>query len=250
LTKRRRRPNRTLTILKDKPPNQWEWPRICGFVPIERAISFSSLVFGPFIGIMKYTDFISGDYAEVTMAINKAVHGFLEVGKHTHFLILDIDHVQPLDIVQRLARWVLLDEKVKIVGGVNHRRCPPFDPCVYRKLEEYKVETIAIDVLETAANNKELVEVDSMGAGCLMIAREVFEAIEPPWWEWDYKRYDRGNCRSPDAYFCEKAKKAGFKVYADPSTCSPHISPKYGLIDMNTFKAYVNMKGSENAKVE
>jgi GT2 family glycosyltransferase len=195
------------------------------------------------MSICRYTDFLSVGYTEVTMAINQAIHMFLDANYHTHFLILDIDHVHPVDIVQRLGKWIIHDNNVKIVGGVNHRRGVPYDPCVYEKTDDHKISTIAIDVLEKAKQSGNLVEVDSMGAGCMLIAREVFEAIDPPWWEWDYKRYDKGRARSPDAYFCEKAQEKGFKIWADPSTCSPHIG--LSLIDMNTFKAYVDMKSNE-----
>lgn len=238
----RRRQDGTLKRLLATPPMTWEYPKVCGFVPLERAISFSSLVFPSFMSICRYTDFVNVGYTEVTMAINEAIHMFLDTNYHTHFLILDIDHVHPTDIVQRLSRWVVKDNNVKIVGGVNHRRTEPFDPCAYRKDSDHKLSTLSVGELEEAEKNDRLVECDSMGAGCILIAREVFEAIEPPWWEWDYKNYDKGRMRSPDAYFCEKAQKKGFKIWADPSTCSPHIG--LTLVTMDTFKQYVEFKRS------
>jgi GT2 family glycosyltransferase len=190
---------------------------------MERAVSFSSYVLPSFLSIVRYCDFVNISYTEVTMAINQAIHMFLDRGYHTHFLILDLDHVHPVDIVQRLARWVIKDREIKVVGGVNYRRSVPYDPAAYRIVGEHKLQTFSSDELKQCEREGKLLEVDSMGAGCLLIAKEVFEAIDPPWWEWDYKSYKKGDVRSPDAYFCEKAKEKGFKIWADPSTCSPHV---------------------------
>jgi len=66
-----------------------------------------------------------------------------------------------------------------------------------------------------------LVEVDGLGAGCMLIKRKVLEAIKTPFL--DKINEEIGNrALGHDLYFCERAKKAGFKVYADWGTMCDH----------------------------
>ena len=92
----------------------------------------------------------------------------------THLLMLDIDHVHPYNIVQRLARWVIMDNGIQVVGGLNYRRSEPHDPCAYRMDENGAMYAIEFD-----KDNSQLVEVDRLGTGSILIAREVFEKQSP-----------------------------------------------------------------------
>jgi GT2 family glycosyltransferase len=65
----------------------------------------------------------------------------------------------------------------------------------------------------------DLVECDGVGGGCLLVHRQVLDAIEPPWFE-----YNKGTFVGEDFYFCRKAQEAGFKIYADPSVLVGHYS--------------------------
>ncbi len=53
------------------------------------------------------------------------------------------------------------------------------------------------------------------GGHCILIRREVFEALEPPWFS-NRKGYE-------DRYFCEKAIAAGFPLYVDRSVVAGHV---------------------------
>ncbi len=55
-----------------------------------------------------------------------------------------------------------------------------------------------------------LVECDAVGFGCVLIKREVFEALQYPYFESDP---ETGGAEDFD--FCEKAKAAGYKIFAD-----------------------------------
>lgn len=64
-----------------------------------------------------------------------------------------------------------------------------------------------------------LLELDGVSAGCLLVHRRVFEAIEEPWFKWN-EEWHAGE----DFYFCRKAQQAGFKIWGDPSVVCGHIT--------------------------
>ena len=68
---------------------------------------------------------------------------------------------------------------------------------------------------------KGVVECDGLGAGCMMIKREVLKAISAPFV--DKIREDGRREIGHDYYFCEKAKAQGFKVYADWEVLCDHV---------------------------
>jgi hypothetical protein len=72
-----------------------------------------------------------------------------------------------------------------------------------------------------ADNRKGIVECDGLGAGCLMMKREVLQAIEAPFA--DKIRADGTREVGHDYYFCEKAKALGYKVWADWEVLCDHV---------------------------
>jgi len=213
----------------------WTYPKVLVHIPLERALSYSDRVLPYLFGIARQgPDALFLPYGEVCQTINIAIDMFLKEEKLTHLLLLDNDHEHPLDIVQRLSRWVVRDKNVQVVGGVNFRRCEPFEPMAMWLTEDGRNYTNTYKKWDWDAG---LIEVDKLGAGCLLIAREVFEKIPRPWWEWDYsKTAPDGRNSSPDMRFCEKCAENGIKLYVDVSTTSPHIAT-FG-VDKSTFKMY------------
>jgi len=67
-----------------------------------------------------------------------------------------------------------------------------------------------------------LVEVDGLGAGCLMIKRRVLEDIKTPFI--DKLDMEVGNrALGHDMYFCERARAKGYKVWADWNMVCDHL---------------------------
>ena len=61
-----------------------------------------------------------------------------------------------------------------------------------------------------------------VGGGGLLMARDVFEALEPPWFVCEYN--NRGELTlSEDFYFCEQALAAGYEIWAQCDLAQQHI---------------------------
>jgi len=133
---------------------------------------------------------------------------FLEKTKHTHLLFIDSDTIpfsNPLKMVKH---------DLDVVGGV------------YPMWRIDHFEWLAMDEMpdgqyKTTSKRKGLVEVDGLGAGCMLIKRKVLEAIKAPFA--DLIRENGTRSLGHDYYFCKKAKKKGFKVCADWDVLCDHV---------------------------
>jgi len=119
------------------------------------------------------------------------------------------------------------------VGGLNFRRGAPFDPCAYFLNDEGHL----MPMIEW---NADLVAVEVLGSGSILIAREAFETFgrdDFPWFGYDYARTRKGAQQAPDwatlrrgaswpgtdLWFSALCRKHGIKQWVDTTTTSPHI---------------------------
>lgn len=217
-------------ILHTLPISAWAYPRIIVGIPLERAISHADQVFWNFMGIASQNPvFVRLPYQRTDLYRNKVAEKLLQTD-FTHVLMLDLDHAHPVDIIQRLARWVLMDREIKIVGGLNFRRGEPYEPCCF-------INGKNGEIYSPADWHQGLIEVDYIGTGSILINREVFEEMTPPWFYNDYSEAWSGNYPGEDMGFSAKAKAAGFKMYVDTTTTSPHMITR--AVDEGTFRSYM-----------
>lgn len=111
-------------------------------------------------------------------------------------LWIDADQTFPEDALDRL-----LSHAEPIAGANIVRRHEPHDMTAVKggKVIETTAEKAAGNVLE---------EVDSLGIGFVLIAREVFERTPKPWF-WPQEQMGE------DRWFFMRARKAGFRVMCD-----------------------------------
>src|SRR5689334_21215503 len=115
-------------VLGTLPISGWSYPKVLVGILLERAISHADKVFWPFMHLaMQGPRFAEEAHGRIDYIRNKMVMNLLQ-SDCTHLLMLDIDHIHPENIVQRLSRWVLLDPGVRVVSGMNFRRGKPYDP--------------------------------------------------------------------------------------------------------------------------
>lgn len=230
--------------LRTFPIASWDYPRILVGIPLERSISHASLVFHRFLEIAVQAPVIlKQDYTRTDLARNRFAIKLLE-SHYTHLLMLDVDHVHPADIVQKLARWVLMDPSIQVVGGLNFRRSEPYEPCCFFKSPD------GTTVNAPAEWSAGLMKVDYIGTGSILIAREVFEKIEPPWFfnQYGIEANWADEWPGEDIGFSERCTQAGIDLFVDTTTTSPHVGDR--LIGEKTFRAYLEQHPEKYQKME
>ncbi len=145
---------------------------------------------------------------------------FVEEKEFTHLLMLDTDHAHPPDIVDRLTRWLHNEARPLVVSGLNYQRKAPFRPAAFM------FDGPEYGILPLTSWPAGLVQVDAVGAASLLIAREVFERLPAPWWEFVYHG-EHKKLIGEDIWFCARCKEQGIGVFVDTTTTSPHLGEQW-----------------------
>lgn len=132
--------------------------------------------------------------------------------KADYVLWLDSDMVFESDVMERMHRH--MEDGKDIVSGLYFRRRAPFTPVLYKELGGNG------SYVEYPDYPKDSVfEIGGCGFGCVMLKREVIEAVA----------FDSGNWFEPcdgygeDLSFCVRAKRAGFKIWCDSTIKCGHV---------------------------
>ncbi|MFA5057023.1 MAG: hypothetical protein WC485_02825 [Opitutaceae bacterium] len=194
-------------------------PQIVVAVPMERTIA-AECALSIFAVVRQGWHFFGRGYGRTDIHRNEFARMLLH-STFTHICMLDSDHVHPPDVVQRLARHVIADRRRLVVGGLNFRRTPPYDPCAFLEGADGRMYTL-VDLPPT------LMEVSVIGHGAILISREVFEQIPPPWWQYEYDYAGASDPKadwkppSEDMFFCKLLRAHGIKMWCDNTLTSPH----------------------------
>lgn len=167
---------------------------------------------------------------------------------------MDSDQSFPPDALARLLSWDL-----DVVSGLYFKSPGNPVPHVYQYAWKEDVGHLYISMVDQIASylvrykdelrkgfpaivlparREDLLECDGVGAGCLLVHRRVFEAIEPPWFQ-----YSPGTWVGEDFDFCRKIQKAGFKIYCDPGVICGH--QEKGLVGHQHFLNWVTTSKQE-----
>lgn len=161
-------------------------------------------------------------------ALNRCAKEMLK-GDYNYWLNIDDDNPptgNPLDV---------LDHDLDLVGfptPVYHDKVRGDRPWYFNALS-YVEEEHAWKPHEPWTG---LQEVDAIGTGAFVVSRRVIAQMKPPWFMRQYDEYgivERGH----DYLFCHKAKKLGFRIWADFNCVCQHFVETDLLSAIQAFNA-------------
>lgn len=161
--------------------------------------------------LAKYKDivFMAARGRPVDYVRNSIIQQFLRLADYTHLFFLDSDTEPPVDCVEKL-----LSLNTKIASGCY--------PVVMQSGLRWALANKHKDghyrLLERI--DKEPFEVDAGGAGCLLIRRDVFDAVSWPWFKWINN--EDGSQESEDMHFFRKCNQAGIRIKVHPDVICNH----------------------------
>ena len=190
----------------------------------------------------------------IELARNKIADKVLS-SKHEWLLFFDSDATAEYGTLTRLLSWnepivsALCFKRREIVSPAFQLEAfdaENFNP--YRSVEVDLVEkwigkygqlnTPREAILPTTPEGS-LLEVDRVGTHCLLIHRDVLEAVPEP-------RFERitapgSGATGSDYDFCIKARRAGYKIYVDLSVISGHLDGTHALAGQDFMMGAVYM---------
>lgn len=126
---------------------------------------------------------------------------------YTHLFFVDTD----MSFGSMTVKQLLSHDK-DIIGVVGNQKMIPTRPMVWVNDKQ----------LETDEIPSQLFECQIVGAGCMLINLSIFEKIERPWFAYGIPTKENPGS-GEDVWFCEQARKAGFRIWCDGSIVVGHI---------------------------
>jgi hypothetical protein len=177
---------------------------------------------------------INVGYSRIDVARSQIVRTFLEAGDDPDdtLVMMDMDHIHPRDTIERLA-----DHEHDVVAALAFRRCPPYDPQMYKIHEDGTL-------VQASSWDTGLVEVDAFGMAAFATKRRVYRKLEEaganfPYFRFWYPRVpmEQQGYPSEDIFFCMCLKAAGIPMLVDTGLVSPHLT--MSTVDDNTWFEYL-----------
>lgn len=215
-------------------------PLVC--IPLERAISYADEVVPWLVGLGQQ-GWVFGfrGYGRTDVTRNEFVKHLLGKTDCTHLVMLDLDHAHPPDVVWRLCKRAAEDRTRRVISALAYRRGAPFEPIAFRWDEK-------IGKFFAVLDGNGLVEVDRLGFGAVIIARDVFEEIGWPYFSYVYETGEDGE-RYPteDMWFSRRCQEQGIRLWVDFDLVTDHltVSRVNGLV----FESYLRSQEGEKQEV-
>lgn len=156
--------------------------------------------------IDKYVGIMTGGYKvqSLYLAVEAAKRA-----EATHIMFIDNDMIFPPDGIKRL-----MDRDRSIVGAPYNERRMPLQSTV--KLANAKGELVN----GTIDQYTDIFPVYALGFGFLLVKMTVFDKLSMPYF--NAPLAPDGEFMTEDFYFCDKAQKAGFQIWCDPTILCKH----------------------------
>ena len=119
-----------------------------------------------------------------------------------YMLWLDSDIVFPASTALRL-----LAHQEDVVAANYIRRQPPYKGVAYETIGDWQ-NPLPYETYD------ELVEVEGVGMGCMLVKTEILDKIQRPWFEFGWSA-ETNDWLGEDMIFCQKMAAAGYTVKID-----------------------------------
>lgn len=172
--------------------------------------------------------FLVNETADIGAARNAFVRHLLELPDEVEYLLMiDDDMLVDMHVIERLTV-----HKQPIVSAVNYMKFPPYRPVAYAETDAGDHDRTGTEHYGEVSHNYHqidipsdagLLPVDGVGGACLLVHRDVFKAIEPPWFKFEGS--------GEDLYFCRKARAAGYRILIDTTVHTGHVGLKTATKD-------------------
>lgn len=178
-------------------------------VPSDFTVAFGTLCAAPGFPIALSARVPDMNYP-VSVLLNDMVHTAMEA-KVDYILFLNSDVLIPQSGLRELMAW-----DREIVGVVYRNKVPP-----------YNLICSTVDGQPQKATEG-VVEIGTIPLGCTLVRMGVFQRLSYPWF---YEKAEEGGTITPAfVRFCNNAREAGIKVWADIT-----LSGRVGRLGKNIF---------------
>ena len=192
-------------------------PNILFSVPTAKSVSAETVLALTSISYDERITYAQSKGAPVEWVRNTLARMCLD-GNYTHLMMMDSDIVPPENIVELLLEC-------------DHPMAAAIVPIYIagKIVSNVRIEIDGAEVfMERCPSDKPFL-VKAAGTGCVLIAREVFERIPWPWFEY-HEEFD-GTRIGEDIDFSMKAAKYGLQYMAHPKALCGHIK-EVNLLDI------------------
>jgi len=149
---------------------------------------------------------------------NQLVQTMLNDKNATHIFFIDTDVVPEGMGINQLIETLLACDYPIASGLYRAHQKQGFNFAMW--LRDNTAPTLQFIPVQQWTGN--WIEVDTIGCGCVLIQRRVFEEMPPPWFVWD----DMKSIPSEDFAFCLKAAQFGFKPRVLTTARCSHLAGK------------------------
>jgi len=188
-----------------------EFPNVMVAHAVNRPLFTKSCYQGMLQTLMNYQGQISVRVAEGLLpawARNYLIDQFLKDSQAEYIFFVDSDTGIPPDALTKLV-----SAKKDIISGLYFGRVAPNNPIMKKvQKDEYGKDRL----LPVTDYPEGIIEVDMVGAGCLLIHKDVFSKIKKPYF------FSPSIDYTEDAHFCKEAKDMGYKIYVDTTVKCLH----------------------------
>jgi len=193
----------------------WENIRVCpvtlntsGFINTYSVMSWANMMHVAGQLQIPMRKFLCYDNHPISYARNMAVKEFLADKQNTHLLFIDSDMVVPEQAIP-----IMLNHNKLVVSGWYLSRTGNQKPMVFNQT---KYGWASLTVEDIINNPKRLMQVDAVGAGLLLISRQVFEILNTDEPFMESTGMQHGNLfTGEDLYFCNKLHEHEIPLYID-----------------------------------